>query len=220
VLLDKSDKYNAHDGPHGTGINPDLHFDKFGRAHIVFSDLASQHFLVDDGIRAQAVFSGQIRYIRKLGGKWIAQTIYRQSDPLHQEIDFPSIAIADDRVAFIGSERLRENSADFFSNPKGYGSSTIVNILRVLEGITPIPPTIISSQSVTGKVGATFGYTILGSNNPIKFTAAPLPSGLRINTKTGKISGTPRSADTYTVNIGVSNTGGMSTSILSIIIAP
>src|SRR5207245_1261484 len=52
-------------------------------------------------------------------------------------------------------------------------------------------PVITSSLTACGTVGVAFSYTITATNNPISFTASPLPAGLSVNTNTGVISGTP-----------------------------
>jgi len=67
--------------------------------------------------------------------------------------------------------------------------------------------TVNSALTVSGTVGSTFTYTITGAggsgNYANTFTATPLPSGLTLNVGTGVISGTPTSAGTTSVVIGL-----------------
>lgn len=76
-------------------------------------------------------------------------------------------------------------------------------------GILPAqPPAITSSLKASGRVNRSFSYQITASQNPTSFSAAGLPSGLAVNTSTGKISGTPKATGTTTVTIGAANPFG------------
>jgi hypothetical protein len=72
------------------------------------------------------------------------------------------------------------------------------------------PPNITSSLTASGTVGQPFNYQITTDNNPpaTSYGAAPLPSGLSVNTASGEITGTPSIAGTFNVTISASNAGG------------
>ena len=86
--------------------------------------------------------------------------------------------------------------------------------------IYPPPPDITSVLTAEGYVGAAFTYDIIASNSPTYFNAYDLPTGLSVDTKTGKISGTPSVAGTYAVTLVAYNTGGGDSAALQITIHP
>ena len=81
--------------------------------------------------------------------------------------------------------------------------------------INPLAPVITSARSVSGIVGAAFRYQIAAANSPTSFDAADLPDGLRVDTNSGVISGTPTSTGTIDVAISATNVTGTSTATLS-----
>ena len=90
------------------------------------------------------------------------------------------------------------------------GTGTIFNLA--------VPPTITSAATATGKVGQPFSYQISGSLDPTHFGALGLFSGLKVDAKTGIISGTPTTAGTKTLTLQATNTGGTSTGPLKLTI--
>ncbi len=78
------------------------------------------------------------------------------------------------------------------------------------------PPTITSSASAAGALGAAFSYDITATNTPTGFAAGSLPPGLSVNTATGRISGTPTKSGTWTSGIFATNTGGTASKALTI----
>lgn len=85
VVASVPDAYAAGDGSKFTGMSPKLFFDSKGQANIVFSDSAAQHLPVTYANE----FSGQIRLATLSGGKWNLTTIYRQNNPLYDEMFYP-----------------------------------------------------------------------------------------------------------------------------------
>ncbi|SPF41525.1 Outer membrane biogenesis protein BamB [Candidatus Sulfopaludibacter sp. SbA4] len=103
------------------------------------------------------------------------------------------------------------------ANGKVYvGTPTGVGVLGILPA-NPAP-VITSSLKASGTVGRSFSYQITASHNPTSYSATGPPAGLSVNTKTGKISGTPQSAGTTTVTIGATNGTGTGTAKLVITI--
>jgi hypothetical protein len=92
------DGYVAADGANFTGFAPQLFFDSSGRANIVFSDEASQHLAVTYANE----FSGQIREATQNGSQWSVQTVYRQTDPLHNQLFYPVAATYNGQTMFAG----------------------------------------------------------------------------------------------------------------------
>jgi hypothetical protein len=97
-------------------------------------------------------------------------------------------------------------------------NKTSVTIAAIADG-TIIPPPVISSPAIaSGLVGQFFQYQITATNGPITFGAAGLPAGLSINTQSGLISGIPRDAGTYTVDLSANNSGGTGFKVLTLTI--
>jgi hypothetical protein len=92
--------YAAADGAKFTGDAPQLHFDAQGRPNIVFSDYASQHFPAIGAVE----FAGQLRQATLVGGQWVFQTIISQTNPLVNELAYPSFAFSATGTAYSGLE--------------------------------------------------------------------------------------------------------------------
>ena len=80
-------------------------------------------------------------------------------------------------------------------------------------------PVITSASTASGTVGASFSYSIIGTNSPTSYSASGLPSGLTVNSSTGIISGTPTIAATSSITIGAINSGGTGTATLTLTIS-
>jgi outer membrane protein assembly factor BamB len=100
-------------------------------------------------------------------------------------------------------------------NLQGTGSQTLNLVV-----ITPPPPTISSTLSVTGTYGAALTYQITASNVPTSFTAESLPLGLSIDSSTGLISGTPTQTGIFAAVISAINAGGADIEYLFLDIEP
>jgi hypothetical protein len=92
------DGYVAADGPHFTGFAPQLYFGSSGQPNIVFSDEAGQHLPVTFANE----FSGQIRQATLSGGKWAVQTLFQQTDPLHNQLFYPVATTYRGQTTFAG----------------------------------------------------------------------------------------------------------------------
>jgi hypothetical protein len=81
-------------------------------------------------------------------------------------------------------------------------------------------PKITSATTASGTVGVAFTYQIEATNNPTSYNAAPLPTGLSVNTTSGLISGTPTTAGTFSVGLSATNANGTGTATLTLTINP
>ncbi|MCS6866027.1 MAG: VCBS repeat-containing protein [Gemmataceae bacterium] len=111
VVTSTPDRYVAGDGPRFTGFAPQLFFDAAGRANIVFSDEAAEHLPVSFANQ----FAGQIRLATLHGSTWSLQTIYRQNDPVRNQLFYPVAASYRGQITFAGLEAV--SSVDANRNP-------------------------------------------------------------------------------------------------------
>jgi hypothetical protein len=99
------------------------------------------------------------------------------------------------------------------TNAYGGDSNTLtLNLSSDVPGIT-------SSLVKNGQQGQSFSYTIVASNNPVSFSADPLPAGLTLNAASGVISGLPLVSGSFAVTIGVTNMFGSDSQTLTLNLA-
>jgi hypothetical protein len=91
------------------------------------------------------------------------------------------------------------------------------NGVNFTVGVTA--PVITSAGTASGTVGQAFAYKITATNSPTGFGASGLPAGLKVDTVSGGISGTPTNAGTSSVSLIASNSGGVGTASLSLTIS-
>jgi PKD repeat protein len=93
-------------------------------------------------------------------------------------------------------------------------------LARLTIRVLPARPAITSATSASGKVGTPLTFQVNASNKPTSFGASSLPAGLTINAKSGRITGTPTTAGSFTANISATNAGGTGTGTINFTIAP
>lgn len=98
VVTTTPDGYVAGDGARFTGFAPDLSFDAAGRPTIVFSDEAGEHLPVSFANE----FAGQIRVATLTGSTWSLQTVFRQTDPIHNQLFYPVAATYNGQTTYAG----------------------------------------------------------------------------------------------------------------------
>jgi hypothetical protein len=94
-------------------------------------------------------------------------------------------------------------------------SSAATLVLTVSSAV----PTINSTLTASGIVGAPFTYQMTATSSPTSFSATGLPAGLSVNTTTGLILGTPTAAGTSNISLSATNangTGSIATLVLTV----
>lgn len=147
VVVSTPDRYVAGDGPRFTGFAPQLFFDSAGRPNIVFSDEAAEHLPVSFANQ----FAGQIRLATLHGNTWSVQTIYRQNDPVRNQLFYPVAASHRGQITFAGLEAV--SIVDANRNPTRTDFS-LVNLntpygLPAPPRVTTTPPPSSSAPVVT-----------------------------------------------------------------------
>jgi hypothetical protein len=114
------------------------------------------------------------------------------------------------------------------TNASGNGAA---DLTIVIDPPTVQPPAITSPATASGKAGEPFTYQITATNSPALFfatspsdkgtepPASSLPAGISYNEKTGVVSGTPKVAGTYTIQMAAMNREGVGSLLVKVKIA-
>lgn len=86
----------------------------------------------------------------------------------------------------------------------------------VLLDDRPLPVIITSAPTDTTLIGKPMTYSVTGIKSPNHFSAGGLPTGLQIDSLSGKISGTPNQSGTFNVSLTASNGSTTGTSTLAL----
>jgi hypothetical protein len=81
---------------------------------------------------------------------------------------------------------------------------------------TPSVPKFISQDTAFANRGAAFGHLLRASHEPERFSARGLPDGLRLDPRTGLVSGTPTETGEFAVKTTASNAAGTATATLTL----
>lgn len=81
---------------------------------------------------------------------------------------------------------------------------------------TPRVPQLTSPTSAFANKGVAFRHVLRGSHEPVRFTADGLPDGLRLDRRTGVITGTPNETGEFTVTTTAGNAAGDGTGKLTL----
>ncbi|MEU2280764.1 putative Ig domain-containing protein [Streptomyces sp. NPDC013178] len=81
---------------------------------------------------------------------------------------------------------------------------------------TPSVPALTSAAGAFANKGVPFRYPLRASHEPVRFTADGLPDGLRLDKRTGWVSGTPTETGEFTVTATAGNAAGDGTGTLKL----
>ncbi|MFF4016352.1 alginate lyase family protein [Streptomyces sp. NPDC001843] len=81
---------------------------------------------------------------------------------------------------------------------------------------TPSIPELTSPNTAFANKGDTFRFLLRASHQPVRFTAHGLPDGLRVDKRTGLVSGTPTETGEFTVTTTAGNAAGEGTGTLTL----
>ncbi|MDH6213570.1 alginate lyase family protein [Streptomyces pseudovenezuelae] len=81
---------------------------------------------------------------------------------------------------------------------------------------TPTAPQLTSSTALFANKGAPFQYRLRATHEPVRFTAHGLPDGVRLDRRTGLISGTPSGTGEFTITAGAGNAAGVGSGVLAL----
>ena len=103
----------------------------------------------------------------------------------------------------------------------GLGTGSAALTLTIVAGGSGASqtPTVISPATASGRVGEFLSYQIAATGSPTSYAAAGLPAGLKIDTGTGLISGTPAEAGMFTAGVMADNAQGTGTASVTFSIA-
>jgi hypothetical protein len=129
IVATQADGYVAGDGGF-TGYNPLLRFDSSGDANIVFSDYASQHF----GSSGQQSYAGQIRHAVLVNGQWSLQTVFQQTNPLANELAFPTMALSPSGAIAYAGLQITVGTSSAVTNYVLLAANPLANFPQLLLG--------------------------------------------------------------------------------------
>ena len=91
----------------------------------------------------------------------------------------------------------------FTTTLQGLQGSTVLASGQKTFTVSPVTPPVINSSLASASLarGTPYTYTITATGSPTGFGAVNLPPGLRVNVRTGVISGTPNRAGVYVVTL-------------------
>ena len=130
----------------------------------------------------------------------VVQQAYNQGNPLYLTLLAPAVEKGGtegggmvDYVGFV------TNGANSSQNPQ---------LVVTYEISAPTTPVITSATTVTGTVNVPLTYTVTAQNNPTRFAATELPSGLSLNTSTGAVTGTVTTVGSTVATVSATNSAG------------
>ena len=104
--------------------------------------------------------------------------------------------------------------------PSDLERHSIVNAkINVTVEAASNPPVITSATTAAGVINKPFAYKITATNVPDSFSVTGLPAGLRLNSFSGLISGTPTAGGQYSVNLRATNPNGTGNVTLNLTIS-
>lgn len=109
------------------------------------------------------------------------------------------------------------------ASPPAHAQRATTNPTTAAPGIagpTTGTPVITSSTTATCQLGEDFSYQITARNWPTSYNAAGLPASMRVDARSGRITGTPTGVGTLKMTISASNAKGTGTAVLTLTVNP
>ncbi len=101
------------------------------------------------------------------------------------------------------------------SNANGDGEATLTLNVGQASGEAP---KITSVLSAVAELKASFAYVIEATNDPTSFEADGMPSWMKLNTSSGKLSGTPKETWSGSITIIATNAAGSDKQVLKLVV--
>jgi hypothetical protein len=122
IIATAADGYTAKDGNKGTGFAPYLKFTSDGTPRIIFSDFATEHFF---GMEDE--FSGQIRQTMFANNQWQFDTIFKQADPVTNQLLYPTFAFNGNQSTYAGTLLKYSVSENGFINDLTFSTVIVID---------------------------------------------------------------------------------------------
>jgi uncharacterized repeat protein (TIGR03803 family) len=115
-----------------------------------------------------------------------------------------------------GPDLIQGTNGIIYGTTQYSGSNNTGAIFQVNLAV----PELTSAATTSGTVGVAFAYQTTASELPVTFSATNLPAGLSLNSRSGRITGTPTTSGTTVGSLTVTNSAGTTTTPLTITINP
>jgi hypothetical protein len=239
VIFNDNLKWNSYRGPgHGSGPTAtfDLHrvaLHEFG--HVVGLDHPDTH-----GQVVTAIMNSHIGGLDHLADDDIAGARFLYALRVTSNLKAPTVEVgtaffyqitannqptAYEAAGLPAGLQVDRNTGRISGTPTEVGTFLVTLTVRGNRGdvtatlqIQVTPRVITSPQSASLDIGGSFSYWIGADNNPTSFDAIGLPSGLRIDSKTGQITGVAELSGTYSITIVAHGSFGDAVAVLRLVV--
>jgi K319-like protein/putative Ig domain-containing protein len=183
--------------------------------------LASTAFAVKPNITSPTTATGQVGVTYTTASPLYQITANNSPTSFGTTVSIPGISFDSTTGKFTGTP----TTAGTFSGNITATNSSGTGMQNLTVTINPQAPVINSSGTASGKVGVSYTtasplYQITATNSPTSYSTTVSIPGISFSTSTGKFTGTPTTANTYSGTISATNAGGTGSQNLTVTIAP
>ena len=189
-----------------------------GYAHINEVEIYGSAYVAPDSRKTQSIIFGALGSVLE-NDPPVALSAYSLSTsntytglPITYESSDPTVATIDGATMTI----IGGGSAWITASQPGDTNYQAAAPVQQLLTVTPLSPGITSPTSATAVRGLPFRYQITADKTVTGFGATGLPSGLSVDTASGKIIGTPTVSGSFAVTLSARNSSGTGSSILNL----